>query len=359
MITSKEYLKDYNEMSTKEKKDYIARVEVWNEQTFPSLLAQAECWMKVPVKDFDEGCRLVSALVNARPFLRDIQKYEVSRALKKMNLFLEKVRKASGLASKATRGPVGEKRYRAFVPDDGIPDENGELKQQTYQEPEVDNRRPQHLVQYKDKLPKELRERCEKEFKDMYLELAEFRGTLEAMADNPNIPDKERSVMANKVLASEQKIRSLWAEVDRAMGGTPMQEEEPSEPETPVMKRPGEFTREEIEAMTDVAQQEICRKARIEGNRKYITRTDVKITDEYREQFMLRVNELLLWGEKLPKRTAEVATAAGLSIPGVNAVSVDNTADNTTDNTVATEKPADLTASVTESALNDGKGGEA
>jgi hypothetical protein len=66
-------------------------------------------------------------------------------------------------------------------------------------------------------------------------------------------------------------------------------------------------------------QQEVCRKARVEGNKKYINRSDVKITEEYKEQLRLRIEELMEWGENLPKKTAEVATAAGISIPGVNA----------------------------------------
>jgi hypothetical protein len=85
------------------------------------------------------------------------------------------------------------------------------------------------------------------------------------------------------------------------------------------MKRPGDFTRAEIDAMKDIRQQEVCRKARVEGNKKYINRSDVKITEEYKEQLRLRIEELMEWGENLPKKTAEVATAAGISIPGVNA----------------------------------------
>ena len=45
----------------------------------------------------------------------------------------------------------------------------------------------------------------------------------------------------------------------------------------------------------------------------------MKITEEYKEQLRLRIEELMEWGENLPKKTAEVATAAGISIPGVNA----------------------------------------
>lgn len=316
MITEKEYLKDYRTMNEEEKKDYLDRVKRWTDETFPELLALAECWMKVPVKDFDEGCRLVSAIVRAKDFLRDVQRYEARRALNKMNLFLQEVRQKSGLAKKATRGPVGTVRYKAIVPDDGAPDEEGNMTARQYEEQEVDGRRPKEFALYKDKLPKSLRDKGEKELSGMYLELAEYRGTLEVMAENPNVSDEARADMAQKAIASEQKIRAFWANVDAALNGTY------TEPETSTadsMKRPGDFTRVEIEAMKDVRQQEVCRKARVEGNKKYINRSDVKITEEYKEQLRLRIEELMEWGENLPKKTAEVATAAGISIPGVNA----------------------------------------
>lgn len=316
MITEKEYLKDYRTMNEVEKKDYLDRVKRWTDETFPELLALAECWMKVPVKDFDEGCRLVSAIVRAKDFLRDVQRYEARRALTKMNLFLQEVRQKSGLAKKATRGPVGTVRYKAIVPDKGTPDEEGNMTARQYEEQEVDGHRPKEFALYKDKLPKSLRDKGEKELSSMYLELAEYRGTLEVMAENPNVSDEARADMAQKAIASEQKIRAFWANVDAALNGTY------TEPETSTadsMKRPGDFTRAEIEAMKDVRQQEVCRKARVEGNKKYINRSDVKITEEYKEQLRLRIEELMEWGENLPKKTAEVATAAGIFVPGVNA----------------------------------------
>lgn len=316
MITEKEYLKDYRTMNEVEKKDYLDRVKRWTDETFPELLALAECWMKVPVKDFDEGCRLVSAIVRAKDFLRDVQRYEARRALTKMNLFLQEVRQKSGLAKKATRGPVGTVRYKAIVPDKGTPDEEGNMTARQYEEQEVDGHRPKEFALYKDKLPKSLRDKGEKELSAMYLELAEYRGTLEVMAENPNVSDEARADMAQKAIASEQKIRAFWANVDAALNGTY------TEPETSTadsMKRPGDFTRAEIEAMKDVRQQEVCRKARVEGNKKYINRSDVKITEEYKEQLRLRIEELMEWGENLPKKTAEVATAAGIFVPGVNA----------------------------------------
>lgn len=316
MISKEEYLKDYNAMNNNEKKDYLARVKKWTEETFSELLALADCWQKVPVKDFDEGCRLVSAIINARQFLNNIQRYEAQRAIKKINLFLAQVRKQSGMDKIATRSSVNPQRFKAVVLDE-IPGEDGVLRPaKQYQEPEVDNLRPKDFVLYKDRLPEKLRKKGEQELHDMYLELAEYRGTLEVMVENPNIGEEARKDMANKAIEAEQKIRSFWAEVDASLSGENVPETKQDFPME--MKRPGDFTRAEIEAMADSQQKEACRKARVEGNKKYINRNDVKISEEYKEQLKLRIQELIDWDENLPKKTAEVATNAGIFIEGVN-----------------------------------------
>ena len=323
MIASKDYLKDYRTMNEKEKKDYLDRVVKWTDETFPELLAIADCWEKVPVKDFDEGCRLASAIVNARPLVSNIARYEADRAVKKINAYLTKVREKSGLAKLKTRPASDTRRFRAVVPEKGTPSEDGSLKRKEYEEQEVDGRRPKEFVLYKERLPKELREKGEKELGDMYLALAEYRGTLEAMVENPNVTQEARQDMAEKSLAAEQKIRAFWAEVDGYLKSADqpeaVQAEEDESAYIPMMKRPGDYTMEEINAMEDPRMQDVCRKARIEFDKKYIRRDDVKITDKYREQLELRVRELIAWGEELPKKTVEKLNAAEVRIPGVNA----------------------------------------
>ena len=378
MITSKQYLKDLKSMNEMEKKGYYVRVNKWTSETFPELLALAECWEKVPVKDFDEGCLLVSAIINARPFLNDVQRYSAKVAIKKLNLYLGKVRCESGLAKRATRGPVGVEKFRAIVPEEPLPDENGDpqpVKQ--YVEQEVDNRRPKDFVLYKDKLPKALQQKGEKWLKDAYLELADYRGRLEVMAESPQVSDEARKDIADKVLAAEQQIRAFWAEVDAAYNGEVSPSSDAYNGEyLSGMKRPGDFTREEIEVMTDEKQQEICRKARIDGNKKYINRNDVKITDEYREQLSLRIRELMAWGENLPRKTAEVATGAGVFIEGVNKEDKQEISENkqeiseteekvsenpkkTQETAVPTAKAVDPTESVTESSIQKTRKGAA
>lgn len=325
MIKDTDYLNDWRTMTADEKKDYLDRTVRWSEETFPELLALADCWQHVPVKDFDEGCRLVSAIVNARPFLGAISRYEAARALKKMNLFLADVRKKSGLADLRTR--KGNEHFRAIVPHEGIPDENGVLQRKEYKEEVLDGRRPKDFVLYKDRLPEELRVFGEKELFGMYLALADYRGRLEQMENHPAITDAARADMAKKVVQTEQEIRGFWAKVDAFFSGKSIEDHDVQAEQSLIaeMKRPGEYTRSEIEAMADEQKKDLCRKSRIELDKKYIRRTDVKVTDEYKEELALRVKELIDWGEKLPKKTIEVLNAAGVTIPGLNTASEEET----------------------------------
>lgn len=318
MITEKEYLKSYKMMNPDEKKDYLDRTSRWSEETFPSLMALSESWEKVPVKDFDEGLRLVSAIMNARPFISVVQRYDANRAIKKMNEFLTEVRIKSGLVKKATRPMNDPVRYRAIVPDKGTPDENGVLRRREYKVEDVNDRRPEHLHQYIDLLPPALQKKTAK-LGDMYLALSEYRGRVEVLSENPNANEKSIAEFAKKSKEQYEEILALWIEVDEAVAVA--NGAEPSETATdfmPDMKRPGEYTKEEIEAMTNLSQQDLCRKKRIEGNKKYVKRTDVNLSEDYKEQMILRITELQEWEEYIPEKATDLCEQAGIIVPGFN-----------------------------------------
>ena len=321
MISKKDFLPDYRTMNEETKKDWLDSVTKWTDETFPQLLAAAESWEKTPVKDFDEGCRLASAFVNARRIISSIYQYDSKKAIQKINAFLSEVRKRSGLAQKSYRMAGDKTRYRAIVPEQGMPDENGDLKVKEYAEPEVDEKRPQHLNEYLHLLPNELRESMPGKMKEMYLALAEYRGRLEVLVEHPNATQEQRAEMARKSVAQEREIRAAWEEIDKYIqlakqnGGVAVEYLSPTKAFMN-MKRPGDFTREEIEAMENFEQKEMCKKNRISGNKKYINRSDVKFTESYKEQLKLRIQELIDWGENLPERTQEACKQAGIEMPG-------------------------------------------
>lgn len=318
MISEKEYLKSYKMMNDTEKKDYLDRVVRWNDETFPVLISLAESWEKVPVKDFDEGLRLVSAIMNARPFISVVQRYDADRAIKKLNEFLTEVRVKSGLAKQSTRPSNDRKHYRAIVPEKGVPDENGVLKRREYVPVDVDGRTLEHLHEYINLLPPALQKKTQ-QFGEMYLALAEYRGRLEVLSESPEKNKDAMADFAGKTVKQEQEIRALWAEVDEAVaianGAEPNETESDYQPD---LKRPGDFTKAEIDAMTDISKQDLCKKKRIEGNKKYVRRTDVNVTDEYREQMMLRITELMEWEEYIPEKASEICEQVGIIVPGFN-----------------------------------------
>lgn len=319
MINENDYLKSHRKMNEKEKQNYLEQVTAWTDKTYPELEALADSWIKVPVKDFDEGCRLCSAIMKARPFLKVAQRYEAKRAINIINIYLTEVREASGLSKKETRHSNDKKNYRAVVPDKGMPQEDGTMRRREYVEEEIDGRRPEHLNQYLYMLPDELKKKT-LQLPDMYLALAEFRGRLEVLSENPHATDEQRAEFARKSVEQEQKIRALWAEVDAAVERYNGRGVEQTDADYfPNDKRPGEYTRKEIESMTDERRKDFCRKKRIELNKKYIRRTDVKQTDEYKDQLRLRVTELMEWEEALPEKAKELCDSLGIYIKGLNA----------------------------------------
>lgn len=312
-------------MSETEKRDYIQRVDKWTEETFPELMAHAESWMTVPEKDFDEGVRLASALRGAQGFISNVQRYEAKKAIEKLNGFLTSVRDKSGLSKVKVREAGDQRKWIAVVPSPGIPQEDGNLKQRKFEEVDVDGRRPEHLSQYINLLPNALRMEAEG-LKAMYLELADYRHNLEVLADDPRVSDEARADKAKKCVKQEQKIRSLWDRIDKAYKkatGQTSDDDDDDENEgggqaQMPMKRSGEYTKVEIESMQDEEMKELCKSARIDLNKKYVRRGDVKITPEYREQLSLRIRELMEWGENVPKKAYKMCQEAGVTVSGFN-----------------------------------------
>lgn len=317
-------MKDYRKMTSEEQKSYIERVKKWNEETFPHLMAEVTSWLNVPVKEFYEGQMLCSAILRARPFLIASRSYkDVKAVLDKMNAILVEVRKASGLSKLSTR-PVGDTRkWFAATEVKSAPDENGVVTVSTYEEPEVDGRRPQHVVQYIHLLPKNLQMEAAS-LKQMHMELSMYRGEAEMLSRNANATREQIAEKARKAVELEQRIRTLYATIDAAYKSATNQklsEEEQallSEEEQPaIFKRAGEYTKSEIDAMSAGKMKDDLTAARIEADKRYLRR-DVKVTDEYRKQLEIRANELVEWGVEIGDKGRQKLTEAGVVVVGVN-----------------------------------------
>ena len=325
MITKKEFMKDYKQMTSAEQKDYIERVEKWNDETFPQLMAQVTSWMNVPVKEFNEGLKLVSAINRARPFVIAHRSYKsVEVVLNKMHALLNEVREKSGLKQLRTI-PVNDKRkWFAATEVKSAPDENGVVTIKKYEEPEVDGRRPQHVSEYVHLLPKSLQQEA-MNLKQMHMELAMYRGEAEELSKDAHATKEQIAEKARKAVDTEQRIRLLYATLDAAYKKATnqklnedeeallMQEEE----QPAAFKRAGEYTKAEIDAMAPGKTKDDITAARIDADKRYLRR-DVKVTDEYKQQLELRIKELVEWGVEIGDKGKMKLTEAGIIVPGVN-----------------------------------------
>lgn len=324
MITKKEFMKDYKQMSSEEQKDYFERIEKWNDETFPQLMAQATSWMNVPIKEFNEGLKLVSAINRARPFVVAHRSYRnVDVVLNKMRSLLAEVQEKSG-RSKLRTIPAGDTRkWFAATEVKSAPDENGVVTVKKYEEPEVDGRRPQHVSEYIHLLPKSLQQEA-MNLKQMHMELAMYRGEAEELSKDPHATKEQIAEKARKAVDTEQRIRLLYATIDAAYKkatGQKLSEDEEAllmEEEQPTaFKRAGEYTKSEIDAMAPGKMKEDLTAARIDADKRYLRR-DRPVTDEYKQQLELRIKELMEWGVEIGDKGKQKLTEAGIIVPGVN-----------------------------------------
>lgn len=320
-------MKDYRKMGSDEQKSYIERIEKWNEETFPYLMAEVKSWMNVPVKEFNEGQLLCSAILRARPFLIASRSYkDVKVVLDKMNSILKEVRQKSGLAKLSTRPAGDTRKWFAATEVKSAPDEDGVVTVKTYEEPEVDGMRPQHVSEYVHLLPKPLQDEA-KNLKQMHMELSMYRGEAEELSKQPGVAKEQVAEKAKAAVEMEQKIRTLYATIDAAYKKAKNQPLSPEEEELlapaeelQMFKRAGEYTKAEIDAMPEGSMKDECMAARQEADKKYLRRGSKNITDEYKQQLVLRVQELLDWGLEITDKIKETLNAAGVVIEGVNDV---------------------------------------
>ena len=309
-------------MTDKEQLEYLARVDKWTEQTYPRLAALDDSWKEADMKDFDEGLKLASAFQRAHPFISQAQRYDAKKRLDKLNKFLNEVRVKSGMAMVRFRPQNDPKRYMAVVPAEPKTDENGmEIPRKPFVAPEVNNRRPEHFNEYKDKLPAELQEEG-KEIAQKYDLLAHWRQRAEILALDPRANKALISNAAKKAVRIEAQILNFWGRVDVAYAkatGKPVNEAEVKELKEEAEKlgkeSKVEVTKADIDAMEESEEKENAKRARVEANKKYLRRNDSQMTDERKEQVVIRMTELLEWGIEPSTRAIENCEKNGIVVP--------------------------------------------
>jgi hypothetical protein len=229
------------------------------------------------------------------------------------------------LSQLSTISANDKRKWFAATEVKSAPNEDGVVTVKKYEEPEVDGRRPQHVSEYIHLLPKSLQQEA-MNLKQMHMELSMYRGEAEELSKDAHATKEQVAEKARKAVDIEQRIRLLYATIDaaykKAMGQKLNEDEEAllaQEEEQPqIFKRAGEYTKEEIDAMPAGKMKEDCIAARKEADKKYVRREPKNITDDYKAQLELRVNELLAWGEEITEKMLQQLSNAGVVIEGVN-----------------------------------------
>lgn len=337
-------------MNDNEKLEYLAQVDKWTSETYPYLASLDDSWKETDMKDFDEGLKLATALQNAIPFVEQAHRYDIKRRLEKLNKILSEVRIKSGLAALRTRPASDVRRFTAVVPPEPKHDSEGKvIPRPAFKMPEVDGRTPDHLSQYLHLLPADLQKEA-KEIDAKYAQLAHWRGRAEYAVKDPRANKALISNMAKKVVKIEGSILNFWHRVDLEYAratGKPVDEDiaeelkaESEKLNKPEIKSPGAYTKEEIDAMDDEEMKQACRTARIEANKKYLRRDDIQMTDERKEDFALRISELIQWGEKPSAKAEETCAKYGIIVSGFNDTPAPSLFDNTESEKAANEETA-------------------
>lgn len=312
-------------MSSKEKEEYNIRLIKWTDETYPRLCALTDAWTDADVKDFDEGLMLASAHRRAHPFISAVYRYEVAKQIKKLGELLMQVRAKTELAKRATRPPVGDKRYLAIVPSKKIDENGNEVPKKPFEMPVVDGRRPEHLSQYIHQLSPQLQKES-KELENLYLQLASHKERALLLTNDSRATKEDIKHEAKETVRIESIILNFWERVDlewqRVTGKTIDEsdmlalEGEAARLNRQAVKSAGEYTKAEIDAMDDEEMQENCKHARIEANKKYLRRSDVQMSDERKEQMQLRASELVAWGIDLSAKIKELIEKHSIEVEG-------------------------------------------
>lgn len=318
-------------MSEQEKYLYILDLKKYTEEDFPRLCAVHDAWSEADYKSFNYGLKILSAWRMAHDFLPAAYRYEIPKRIKILGELLNRVRSKTELRGFVMNPAKFDKDYVAFLPTAKIVDENGETKPKAiFEMPEVSGRRPEHLSQYIHKLSPALQKDA-KELENLYMSLASHKERAIILSNNPNAKKEDIAHEAKETVRVESVILNFWERVDlewEKLTGKTIDESEIKQLESEAarlnrvtVKSAGEYTKEEIDLMEDEEMRENCKKARIEANKKYLRRSDVQMTEERKEQTILRVKELLAWDIEISNRAKELLTKHKIDVPGLEIVS--------------------------------------
>lgn len=265
-------------------------------EEWQNLKAQTEAWLDTDIKEYKSGVELLNAWTYSRSLIEPFKVGNPERYIATLTRILTELKNITHYPKIISKDNAG-RIYMAHIPVNAAP-ERPDIKPRPTIEPPatpVQWNRYQKFETYKDSLPEDLRIEGEENLDTWFTN----RRRLHDLAKNQVSNKVDKTIIA-KTLDNLDKqnlqIEGYYARVD-AFFNPPTTEEPNMQNSTPS----GRYTKEQIDAMTDVEFRAACKMKRIEANRKYLIRKDVENNESERQ---LRLKELTEWGITIKTETA-------------------------------------------------------
>lgn len=339
-----ETFKEFKRMNDQEKKDYIQSFSQFTDEGYKELVACQNGWNESCLKSFKQALNFLTAFSKFKPFVHDAEHFkDYKRRLNSVIMYLDMIRKETGLNKVATVQADDKKEYIAgFQPTNADPANTAatgaaQTTASTQEEikAEVVNQHvplpSDHISAYKHLLSPALQAEVEN--------IAALRGQIALHAEmakrytESHAPQEAIKSEAEQAVALQKTLGDLYEAIDVELVEIKAQGENitlPDALETAAANRAAEIakiaaeatataqaeataqaaeptpsntnlTKAEIDELPEGEAKENLKKLRIESNKRYLVRKDVKLTPKREAEIALRTAELEAWGITLAK----------------------------------------------------------
>lgn len=262
---------------------------------YDSLLTRTEAWLATDIKEYRSGVILLQEWIHEDANVRMIRNGDPKRFTGILTTMLTKLKKITNYPRLIDTKEKAEKLYIAKLPTPNGKDMPGEPETQPSEPPAMPEawNRYADFDSYKERLSPELREIGEKRIPDMFLNWQRLHSLLKEH-DKRNAPPEDIKPILADIDAQVKEIQDVYDSFENWFTNGGKTIEQP--PDITDDKKPsGSFTKEEIDRMPDLAFATACKMMRIETNKKYLRRKDIR----NQEETDLRRRELEEWGVQI------------------------------------------------------------
>lgn len=193
MIKQKDYLRPICEMSAKERAQLTAMISSW--RMHEASLRACETWTADDVKAFDDGLRLASTLVEARPFIAMAYRMSVARRVAKIGEYVNIVATHTGGKTKEEKQAIKQAAPPKITKQSACPP------------------RPDHFDSWLEHMTPELRADV-LTLHDLNTQKTFYRQELEKAVEGGKTSKMDISRLARLVVGYGRKIQNIYDRTD-------------------------------------------------------------------------------------------------------------------------------------------------